>query len=226
VHVEIPCSKIRRFLAQQKPEVFIETLEKQKFFGVSKKPGVFLNMRTPKAVKKGLNTEQVLLDALAGESKARVKYNLFASIARKEGYEQIAAIFQETADNELEHAKMILKLLGEVPKDTREALMKAIEGEHFEWTQMYPGFQKTASGEGEDDAVKFFKEVAEVEMQHEARYKKLLESLQRNRLFKKDKVMKWKCRNCGYVHTEREAPAECPTCYHPKSYFELQCENY
>lgn len=183
-------------------------------------------MKQPRSVKKGLNTEQVLLEALAGESKARVKYNMFAGIARSEGFEQIAAVFQETADNELEHAKMILKLLGEVPKSTKEALMKAVEGEHFEWTKMYPDFEKTARAEGEDDAIKFFKEVAEVEMAHEARYKKLLEDVQRDRVFKKDKVTKWKCRNCGYIHTGREAPEECPNCYHPKAYFELQCENY
>jgi rubrerythrin len=183
-------------------------------------------MRDPKPVKKGLSTEAVLLEALAGESKARVKYNMFASIARKEGFEQIAAIFQETADNEFEHAKMILKLLGEKPKSTKEALMKAIEGEHFEWTKMYPDFQKTASAEGENDAVTFFKEVAEIEMQHEARYKKLLEDVQRGRVFKKDRVTKWKCRNCGYIHTGRDAPNECPNCLHPQAYFELQCENY
>ena len=183
-------------------------------------------MVEPRPVKKGLNTEQMLLQALAGESKARVKYNMFAGIARKQGFEQIAAIFQETADNELEHAKMILKLLGETPLDTKEALMKAIEGEHFEWTKMYPDFEKVAKGEGEDDAAKFFKEVAEVEMAHEARYKKLLENIQRGKVFKKDKVLKWKCRNCGYLHTGKEAPEKCPNCLHAKSYFEVQCENY
>ncbi len=183
-------------------------------------------MRTPRPVKKGLNTEQVLLEALAGEAKARVKYTIAASIAKKEGYEQIAAIFQETSDNELEHAKMIMKLLGEVPRDTKEALMRAIEGEHFEWTKMYPDFQRTASAEGETDAVTFFKEVAEIEMAHEARYKKLLEDAQRGRVFKKDRVTKWKCRNCGYIHTGRDAPTECPNCYHPQAYFELLCENY
>ena len=183
-------------------------------------------MRTPKPVKKGLSTEQALLEALAGEAKARIKYTMSASVARKEGFEQISAIFQETADNELEHAKMIMKLLGEVPRDTKEALMKAIEGEHYEWTKMYPEFQKTASQEGENDAVTFFKEVAEIEMAHEARYKKLLEDVQRGRVFKKDRVTKWKCRNCGYIHTGRDAPTECPNCLHPQAYFELQCENY
>ncbi|MEM4702984.1 MAG: rubrerythrin family protein [Candidatus Pacearchaeota archaeon] len=179
-----------------------------------------------KPVKKGLNTEKVLLEALAGESKARVKYDMFASIARKEGFEQIAAIFQETADNELEHAKIILKLLGEKPSNTKEALMKAIEGEHYEWTKMYPDFEKIARQEGEEDAITFFKEVAEVEMAHEARYKKLLENLQRGKVFKKDKVLKWKCRNCGYIFTGREAPEKCPNCLHPRSYFEVFCENY
>ncbi|MEM1535981.1 MAG: rubrerythrin family protein [Candidatus Pacearchaeota archaeon] len=179
-----------------------------------------------KQVKKGLNTEKALLEALTGESKARVKYNLFAEVARKEGYEQIAAIFEETANNELEHAKIILKLLGENPKNTEEALKKAIEGEHYEWTKMYPQFQKIAREEGEEDAATFFKEVAEVETQHEARFKKLLENLKNARVFKKDKVVKWKCRNCGYVHQGREAPKECPNCKYPRNYFELYCENY
>ncbi len=183
-------------------------------------------MREPKPVKKGLNTERVLLEALAGESKARAKYNIFASIAKKEGYEQIAAIFQETADNEFEHAKMILKLLGEKPSNTKEALMKAIEGEHFEWTKMYPEFANYARQEGEDDALKFFTEVSEIEMAHEARYKKLLEDIQRGKVFKKDRVLKWKCRNCGYIHSGREAPMECPNCLHPRNFFEVLCENY
>jgi rubrerythrin len=183
-------------------------------------------MREPKPVKKGLNTEKMLLEAFAGESKARVKYNTFAGIARKQGFEQIAAIFEETANNELEHAKMIFKLLGEKPTSTEEALKKAIEGEHYEWTKMYPEFEQVARQEGEDDAVTFFKEVAEVEMQHESRYKKLLENLQRGKVFKKDKVLKWKCRNCGYIHQGREAPEECPNCLHPKSFFEVLCENY
>lgn len=179
-----------------------------------------------KPVKKGLNTERALLEALAGESKARVKYNLFATVARKEGYEQIAEIFEESANNEFEHAKIILKLLGEVPRDTKEALTKAIEGEHYEWTKMYPEFQKIAKQEGEEDAAIFFKEVAEVEAQHEARYKKLLENLKNNRVFKKEKVVKWKCRNCGYIYVGREAPEECPNCRYAKNYFELHCENY
>ena len=170
-------------------------------------------------------TQESLLKAFQGESMARNKYTFFASIAKKEGYEQIAAIFEETADNEKEHAKMIFKLLKELG-DTKANLKAAAEGEHYEWTSMYPGFEKIAKEEGQKDAETFFKEVAEVEEQHEKRYKKLSENLDKEKVFKKDSVVRWKCRNCGYIHEGKEAPESCPVCKHVQAFFELQCENY
>jgi len=174
---------------------------------------------------KGKKTIECLWKAFAGESQARNKYTYFASVARKAGYEQIAAIFEETADNEREHAKMIFKLLGELG-DTPENLIKASAGEHYEWTEMYPGFEKIAIAEGEKDAAKFFKEVAEVEEKHEERYKKLLESIKKKQVFKRDKPTEWKCRNCGYIHYGKTAPDQCPVCKHPQSFYEVRCKNY
>ncbi len=182
-------------------------------------------------------TQENLLRAFAGESMARNKYTFFASQAKKEGYEQIAAIFLETADNEKEHAKRILSFIerevkanwdfgGHKAGDTAANLQTAIAGEHYEWTDMYPSFEKDAREEGLDEIAVFFKEVAEVEEKHEERYKKLLGNLQGGRVFKKDTEVKWKCRNCGYIHTGKEAPKECPACKHPQSYYELFCENY
>jgi len=182
-------------------------------------------------------TQENLLKAFAGESMARNKYTFFASQAKKEGYEQIAAIFLETADNEKEHAKRILSFVeGEVKTnwdfgghktgDTATNLQTAIDGEHYEWTDMYPSFEKDAKEEGFKEIAVFFKEVAEVEEKHEQRYQKLLRNLQEGKVFKKDKEVKWKCRNCGYIHTGKEAPKECPACKYPQSYYELFCENY
>ena len=170
-------------------------------------------------------TEENLKTAFSGESQARNKYTFFASVARKEGFEQIAAIFEETADNEKEHAKRIFEFLKGIG-DTKQNLKEAIKGENYEWTDMYPAFEKEAQEEGMTEIAHFFKEVAEVEEEHEKRYNALLKNLEEGTVFKKDKIVKWHCRNCGYVHTGKEAPQECPSCEHPQSFFELLCENY
>jgi rubrerythrin len=170
-------------------------------------------------------TGENLRTAFAGESQARNKYTFFAKVAREAGLEQIAAIFEETADNEKAHAERIfnfLKALG----DTKQNLRTAIEGEHYECAEMYPGFEKVAREEGLTEIADFFREVAEVEERHEKRYRRLLKNLEENKVFKKDQVVKWKCRNCGYVHEGKEAPQECPACGYPQSYYELLCENY
>jgi len=187
---------------------------------------------------KGTQTEQNLLKAFAGESQARNRYTFFASVARKEGYEQIAAIFTETADNEKEHAKVFFKYLeggdaeitatypaGKIGT-TAENLLAAAEGEKLEWGTIYPEFEKVARKEGFNDVANSFKEIAEVEEKHEKRYRKLLENVKSGKVFKKDKVVKWKCRNCGYVHEGKEAPKECPACKHPQAYYEVLEENY
>jgi len=170
-------------------------------------------------------TTENLKTAFAGESQARNKYTYFASVARKAGFEQIAAVFEETADNEKEHAKRIFKLLNMLG-DTEQNLKAAAEGENFEHTKMYPEFEKEARKEGFTEAADFFKEVAEIEEHHEKRYLKLLENIKKDKVFKKNKVVKWKCRNCGYIHEGKEAPETCPACKHPRSFFELLCENY
>ncbi|MBM3239680.1 rubrerythrin family protein [Candidatus Poribacteria bacterium] len=174
---------------------------------------------------KGSKTEKNLLAAFAGESQARNKYTYFASAAKKEGLEQISGIFLETADNEKEHAKRIFSFLKGVG-DTDANLKGAAEGEHHEWTDMYPGFAKIAEEEGFTKIAEFFREVAEVEEQHEKRYNALRKNLAEGKVFKKDEVVNWKCRNCGYVHKSAEAPKVCPACAHPQSHFELLCENY
>ena len=187
---------------------------------------------------KGTKTEQNLLASFAGESQARNRYTYFASVARKEGYEQIAAIFLETADNEKEHAKKFFKFLegGEVQitagypagviGDTSANLEAAANGENHEWTVLYKEAAETALKEGFDEIGRVYKEIAEVEEQHEKRYRKLLKNIKEGKVFKKDTVVKWKCRNCGYVHEGTEAPKECPACAHPQKYFELSAENY
>ena len=176
---------------------------------------------------KGSRTEANLMAAFAGESQARNKYTYFASKARKEGYEQIAAIFEETALNEKEHAKIWFKLLngGEIPS-TLENLNAAAAGENFEWTDMYDGFAKTAREEGFDRIAYLFEAVGQIEKEHEARYKKLIENLQDGLVFSKDGDKIWKCRNCGHIVVGKEAPAVCPVCNHPQSYFEIKAENY
>ena len=176
---------------------------------------------------KGSQTEKNLMKAFSGESEARNKYTYFASKARKEGYEQIAAIFEETALNEKEHAKIWFKLLngGEIPS-TLENLNSAAAGENFEWTDMYDGFAKTAREEGFDRIAYLFEAVGQIEKEHEARYKKLIENLQDGLVFSKDGDKIWKCRNCGHIVVGKEAPAVCPVCNHPQSYFEIKAENY
>ena len=176
---------------------------------------------------KGSKTEENLLKAFAGESGARNKYTYFASKAKKEGYEQIAAIFEETANNEKEHAKMWFKLLngGEI-KSTKENLKAAAEGENFEWTDMYKEFAKTAKEEGFDDIAFLFEEVAKIEKHHEERYLKLLGNINDNLVFSKNEEVVWICRNCGHVYVGKDAPKVCPVCNHPQSYFEQKKENY
>jgi len=167
-------------------------------------------------------TEENLKAAFAGESQARNKYDYFAKAARKEGYLYIANIFEETAINEMQHAKDEFKLLKGIG-DTKQNLKAAIEGEHYENTEMYPGFEKDAKEEGNEEAAKLFKEVAEVERHHEARYKKLLEMVEKGTVYKRSKEIRWKCSKCGYIHKGTEPPEECPSCKHAKEYYEPEC---
>jgi rubrerythrin len=187
---------------------------------------------------KGTQTEKNLLAAFAGEAQARNRYTYFASVAKKAGYEQIAAIFLETAENEKEHAKMFFKHLegGEVEitasypagkiGNTAENLEAAAEGEKMEWTSIYKDFEGTAREEGLEDVAETFKEIAEVEAWHEKRYRALLANVKGGTVFKKDSKSKWHCRNCGYVHEGQEAPKVCPACKHPQAHYELLAENY
>mgnify|MGYP004538185061 FL=1 len=176
---------------------------------------------------KGSKTEKNLMEAFAGESQARNKYTYFASKAKKEGYEQIAAIFQETADNEKEHAKLWFKLLcgGDIPT-TAQNLADAAAGENFEWTDMYDRMAKEAKEEGFDHIAVLFEEVGKIEKEHEARYKKLLENVQDGKVFEAGEIKIWKCRNCGHIVVGTKAPAVCPVCAHPQAYFEIKAENY
>ena len=176
---------------------------------------------------KGSKTEKNLMAAYAGESQARTKYDYYASKAKKDGFEQIAAFFEETSHNEKEHAKIWFKLLhgGEVPA-TEENLIDAAKGENYEWTDMYAEFAKTAKEEGLDKIAKLFEGVAAIEKEHEARYNALLENIKADRVFKKESPRVWKCRNCGHFHYGEDAPLVCPVCSHPKAFFEEQCRNY
>ena len=176
---------------------------------------------------KGSKTEQNLMAAFAGESQARNKYTYYASKAKKEGYEQIAAIFEETALNEKEHAKLWFKLLHDdgIPS-TLENLADAAAGENYEWTDMYAGFAKTAREEGFTKIAYLFEEVAKIEKEHEERYKKLLGNIQDGIVFSRDGDKIWKCRNCGHIVIGKQAPEVCPVCVHPQSYFEIKAENY
>ena len=176
---------------------------------------------------KGTRTEANLMAAFAGESQARNKYTYFASKAKKEGYEQIAAIFEETAQNEKEHAKIWYKLLkgGDIPSTT-ENLKEAADGENYEWTDMYATFAKEAKEEGFDHIAYLFEEVGKIEKEHEERYLKLLENVKDGLVFSKDGDKIWKCRNCGHIVVGKEAPGVCPVCNHPQSYFEIKAENY
>ena len=176
---------------------------------------------------KGSKTEKNLMEAFAGESQARNKYTYFASKAKKEGYEQIAALFQETADNEKEHAKMWFKLLegGEI-KSTPENLKAAAEGENYEWPDMYKEFAEVAKEEGFDHIAFLFEGVAKIEKEHEERYKKLLKNIDDELVFSNDGDAIWVCRNCGHVVVGKNAPKVCPVCEHPQSYFERKANNY
>ena len=187
---------------------------------------------------KGSKTEQNLLKAFAGESQARNRYTFFASEARKAGFEQIAAIFEETAGNEKEHAKVFFSHLEGGPveitatypagkvRTTAQNLLAAAEGEKEEWGLLYPGFAEVAKQEGFKAVAASFTEISEVEQQHEARYRKLRSNVEKNQVFKRDKPVKWHCRNCGYIHEGPEAPKTCPACKHPQAYYELWSETY
>ncbi len=187
---------------------------------------------------KGTKTEKHLLESFAGESQARNRYNYFSSQAKKEGYEQISWIFADTAENEKEHAKRFFKFLeggdveitasypaGVIGK-TIDNLRAAASGENLEHTVLYPEAARIADEEGFSEIATVFREIAEVEEQHEKRYRALIGNIENGRVFKRDAVVKWRCRNCGYVHEGREAPVECPACAHPQAYYELLAENY
>ena len=173
----------------------------------------------------GTQTEKNLMAAFSGESEARNKYTYFASKAKKEGFEQIAALFQKTADNEKEHAKMWFKELGGI-SDTATNLLHAAEGENYEWTDMYAGFAETAEKEGFADLAAKFRLVAAIEKHHEERYRALLKNVETQQVFAKSEVKVWECRNCGHIVVGTEAPEVCPTCDHPRDYFEVHSENY
>ena len=187
---------------------------------------------------KGSKTEKNLLASFAGESQARTRYTFFASVAKKAGYEQISSIFTETAGNEKEHAELFFKFLvggdaeimatypSGVIGETAQNLKAAAEGEKMEWGTIYPNFAEVAEEEGFTEIANTFKMVAKVEAYHERRYKKLLANILEGKVFRKDTEIKWKCRNCGYVHIGSEAPDECPVCSHSQAYFEVWCENY
>ncbi|MBO7179131.1 MAG: rubrerythrin family protein [Clostridia bacterium] len=174
---------------------------------------------------KGSKTEKNLMEAFAGESQARNKYTYFASVAKKEGYQQISAIFEETANNEKEHAKMWFKALGELG-NTAQNLAKAAEGENYEWTDMYDRFAKEAEEEGFIDLAFKFREVAKIERAHEERYRALLKNIEMQQVFEKAEETMWECRNCGHLVMGKKAPEVCPVCAHPQSYFEVRKENY
>lgn len=191
----------------------------------------------PQSIK-GSQTEKNLLTAFAGESQARNRYTYFASAAKKEGLIQMSHIFEETADQEKEHAKRFFKFLegGEAEISaafpagtigtTLDNLRAAAAGEHYEWTEMYPGFAKTAREEGFDQVAEAFEAISIAEKQHEKRYRKLAANIDAGNVFKRDEKVVWRCRNCGYLHEADEAPESCPACVHPRDYFELLCENW
>lgn len=174
---------------------------------------------------KGTKTEQNLQTAFAGESQARNKYTYFSKVAAKEGYEQIGAIFAETADNERMHAKLWFEYLGGIG-DTAANLKAAAEGEHYEWTDMYKTFAEEAKAEGFDEIAAKFALVGDIEKAHEERYNKLQENLKEGKIFLKDGTVIWKCRVCGHIHVGKNAPEVCPVCKHPKAFFEVKAENY
>ena len=170
-------------------------------------------------------TEENLKSAFAGESQARNKYDYFAKVARKEGYHYVAKIFEETAINEMQHAKDELKLLEGIGS-TQQNLQTAIDGEHYENSEMYPVFAKEAEEEGQIEAAKLFRQIAEVEQEHEERYKKLLELVKNGKVYKRDNPIRWKCIKCGYIHEGAEPPEKCPSCKHPRQYYEPECLSF
>lgn len=174
---------------------------------------------------KGTKTEANLKAAFEGESQARNKYTYWASVAKKEGYEQIAGIFLETADNEKEHAKRLFKFLNGIT-DTKTHLKEAASGENYEHTNMYKEFERAAREEGFNEIADVFHEIGEAEEEHEKRFLALLNNIEKGIVFKRDEKVKWRCRNCGYVHEGKEAPDVCPACDHPQAHYELLCENY
>ena len=174
---------------------------------------------------KGTKTEKNLMAAFAGESQARNKYTYFASVAKKEGYEQISAIFQKTADNEKEHAKLWFKALGELG-NTAQNLLAAAEGENYEWTDMYDTFAKEADEEGFHELAEKFRSVALIEKSHEERYRALLSNVEMQKVFEKSEEIMWECRNCGHLVIGKKAPEVCPVCAHPQAHFEVRAENY
>jgi rubrerythrin len=210
----------------------------------TRKPKKYLKPGGESMNLKGTKTLENLMKAFAGESQARNRYTFYASVAKKEGYEQIAAIFTETADNEKEHAKVFFKhilegMASELPitvhvdadypvelRTTRENLKAAAAGENEEWTMLYPAFADVAEKEGFKDVANSFRQIAKVENRHEARYLKLLDNIEKCKVFKREEKVLWKCGNCGYILEAKEAPDVCPACKHPKSYFELFCETY
>ncbi len=196
----------------------LDKLKKTENNGNKDKGGIIMNL-------KGTKTEKNLAEAFAGESMARNKYTYFASVARKEGYEQIAAIFEATANNEKEHAKLWFKALGELG-DTAANLLHAAEGENYEWTDMYDRFAKDAEEEGFKALAAQFRMVAQVEKAHEERYRALLENVEMKKVFEKSDQIMWECRNCGHLVIGKKAPEICPVCLHPQSYFEVRTENY
>ncbi len=193
---------------------------------ICKQPAsVFEEVAAPKSPYAGTQTEKNLWEAFAGESQARNKYTYFASVAKKAGYEQIAALFLQTADNEKEHAKLWFKELGELG-DTAENLLHAAEGENAEWTDMYDRMAREAEAEGFTELAEKFRGVAAIEKQHEERYRALLHNVESKEVFSKSGVVVWECRNCGHIAVGTKAPELCPVCAHPQSYFEVHAENY
>ncbi|MZQ75775.1 MAG: rubrerythrin family protein [Peptoclostridium sp.] len=175
---------------------------------------------------KGTKTEANLMAAFAGESQARNKYTYYASVAKKEGYAQIAALFTETADNEKEHAKIWFKLLHGGMPDTIQNLKDAANGENYEWTDMYDTFAKEAREEGFDKIAYLFEEVGKIEKEHEERYRKLLQNIEDGNVFAKDEETTWQCANCGHIYKGKKAPEVCPVCDHPQAYFQVLAQNY
>lgn len=174
---------------------------------------------------RGSKTEKNLTEAFAGESQARNKYTFFAKVAKKEGYEKIAGIFLETAENEREHAKLHFKKLSGI-SSTIDNLKSCIAGEHYEWTEMYPTMAKEAREEGFNDLAVLFEGIAKIEKRHEDRYKEILANIEQGKVFKKDETVRWMCRKCGHVHEGTEPPQECPVCSHPKGYFEVLSDDF